>query len=144
MDAESLARMTEADLGSDFSEEEMEVVSTTAQGPSTAQTVERYPSLFERTSTFGRSFPKSEYGKSDSEVVPTKCLSVQTVSAIPGDQESTTQVVTLDALPLKYQSFFSDYIYFNIVQSKVFNDVYKSDNSIAICSPTSSGKTGKF
>lgn len=151
MDFWSLGGMTEADLGSDFSDEQ-EPDSTSEIGLDSR----RYPSFAAQIST-NMSLPQPLFpnntttsdtptqclGHSFTDAVQSKHLRPAIVSALPGTDTSKTTVIGFDALSPKFRPFFSEeYSYFNIVQSKVFADVFESDNSLALCSPTGSGKTG--
>lgn len=138
--------MTEMDLGSDFSDQEPDSTSDLGMEPG------RYPSLnlgpnagfssnlFQTTSS---SFAESSNDETRKPLAYHVTNFPVIVAAIPGDETSATEVVSLNALPKKYRSFFDDYNYFNIIQSKVFYDVFHCKNSIAISSPTGSGKTGE-
>uniref|UniRef100_A0A0N7ZA09 DNA 3'-5' helicase n=2 Tax=Scylla olivacea TaxID=85551 RepID=A0A0N7ZA09_SCYOL len=44
-------------------------------------------------------------------------------------------------IPAQYRSLFSQFPFFNIVQSTVFPDVFESDRSVVVSAPTGSGKT---
>ncbi|XP_042885950.1 probable ATP-dependent DNA helicase HFM1 [Penaeus japonicus] len=44
-------------------------------------------------------------------------------------------------IPEQYRSLFSQFPYFNIVQSTVFDDVFYTDRSLVVSAPTGSGKT---
>ncbi|XP_047738531.1 uncharacterized protein LOC125178548, partial [Hyalella azteca] len=44
-------------------------------------------------------------------------------------------------LPPRFRSIFSEFPYFNVVQSTVFDCVYNSDDSVVVSAPTGSGKT---
>ncbi|XP_050717948.1 uncharacterized protein LOC126999409 [Eriocheir sinensis] len=44
-------------------------------------------------------------------------------------------------IPNPYRSLFSQFPFFNIVQSTVFKDVFQSDRSVVVSAPTGSGKT---
>lgn len=57
------------------------------------------------------------------------------------DNSGDVELVPIQAVSPTYQPLFSSYQYFNVVQSLVFNDVYRSNKSVALCAPTSSGKT---
>ena len=63
------------------------------------------------------------------------------LSNVPG---SETQIFGLQVVPAKYRSVFNDFTYFNIVQSKVIPALMEKENSIAVCAPTGSGKTGQY
>lgn len=45
-------------------------------------------------------------------------------------------------IPREFRNIFADsFLYFNEVQSKIFDDIYNSYVSLAVTAPTSSGKT---
>ncbi|XP_054169129.1 probable ATP-dependent DNA helicase HFM1 [Oppia nitens] len=63
------------------------------------------------------------------------------------DQYSTdgTLLRRVSELPPKYRPIFDQrFPVFNVIQSKVFDDILFTNKSIAICSPTGSGKTAVF
>lgn len=144
MNSQAVLALTEADLGSDFSEEDMEPDSTSDLGLGLGSTA-RYPSFnamrLGHSNSSSGNFSRRNNVLSSSHI---PSLMPAVVSAIPGVETSTTTVVPLTELPLKYRSLFNDYSYFNIIQSKLFHDVMKSENSIALSSPTGSGKTGTY
>ena len=61
------------------------------------------------------------------------------VKEIPKDAKLSLK--QLDALPSKYQHLVGDIKEFNFTQSVVFDTVFGSDNCVAVCAPTGSGKT---
>ncbi|XP_057652240.1 uncharacterized protein LOC130891474 [Diorhabda carinulata] len=58
--------------------------------------------------------------------------------------EKFLNVRSIEEIPLPYREVFSEYVHFNPVQSEVLDDVFDSDDSIVISSPTGSGKTTIF
>ncbi|XP_076063896.1 putative ATP-dependent DNA helicase HFM1 isoform X2 [Oratosquilla oratoria] len=50
-------------------------------------------------------------------------------------------LVPVSKLPPRYQPVFSQFPYFNVVQSRVFKDVFGTDSSLVVSAPTGSGKT---
>nr|XP_006818661.1 PREDICTED: probable ATP-dependent DNA helicase HFM1-like [Saccoglossus kowalevskii] len=61
-----------------------------------------------------------------------------------GSKGEVTKLRPVTEIPEKYRSVFSEYPYFNIVQSKVMDDVLYSDKPLVVCAPTGSGKTVIF
>ncbi|XP_070567213.1 probable ATP-dependent DNA helicase HFM1 [Ptychodera flava] len=61
-----------------------------------------------------------------------------------GSRHDVTKLRPITEVPEKYRSIFSAYPYFNIVQSKVMDDVLYSDRPMVLCAPTGSGKTVIF
>lgn len=53
-------------------------------------------------------------------------------------------LLQLGAVPEIYRSLFKDYPYFNLLQSKLLPVLLHSDNAVAVCAPTGSGKTALF
>lgn len=51
---------------------------------------------------------------------------------------------SLSSLAQRYQSVFSSFSHFNLVQSKVFDDVMYTDSHLVTSAPTGSGKTVIF
>ncbi len=47
-------------------------------------------------------------------------------------------------LPQPYRSVFTSFVYFNIIQSKAFDDLVHSNSTVVISAPTGSGKTVAF
>ncbi|CAK8676681.1 unnamed protein product [Clavelina lepadiformis] len=71
------------------------------------------------------------------------------LSLPPPDTPSVTgrdgiQLRSVDEIPEAYRAIFSEIQYFNIVQSKVFDDVLYTDKPLVVCAPTGSGKTMIF
>ncbi|XP_056635461.1 probable ATP-dependent DNA helicase HFM1 [Diorhabda sublineata] len=58
--------------------------------------------------------------------------------------EKFLNVRSIEEIPLPYREVFSEYVHFNPVQSEVLDDVFDSDDSVVISSPTGSGKTTIF
>lgn len=50
----------------------------------------------------------------------------------------------LPSLAQRYQSVFSSFSHFNLIQSKVFDDVMYTDSHLVTSAPTGSGKTVIF
>ncbi|KAJ8983996.1 hypothetical protein NQ317_008701 [Molorchus minor] len=50
----------------------------------------------------------------------------------------------VEEIPLPYRNVFNEYPCFNAVQSKVLDDIFYTDHSVVISSPTGSGKTVVF
>ncbi|GJQ72301.1 putative ATP-dependent DNA helicase [Trypoxylus dichotomus] len=50
----------------------------------------------------------------------------------------------IDDVPELYRSVFTGYPHFNVIQSAVYNDVFYTDESAVVSSPTGSGKTVVF
>ncbi|CAG2100960.1 unnamed protein product [Medioppia subpectinata] len=85
----------------------------------------------------GSSFSNVSQRQSDEEVMDSR----------GGEQYSTdgTLLRSVSQLPAKYRQVFADrFPVFNVIQSKVFDDVMKTNKSIAISAPTGSGKTVVF
>ena len=60
-------------------------------------------------------------------------------------EESSTSIKPVNLIPLPYRDIFSKYFrFFNIVQSTVLHDVFKTDSSVVLSAPTGSGKTVVF
>ncbi|XP_017783444.1 PREDICTED: probable ATP-dependent DNA helicase HFM1 [Nicrophorus vespilloides] len=53
-------------------------------------------------------------------------------------------LVPIERVPRQYQSVFSHYMYFNRIQSEVFQSVFETDESILVSAPTGCGKTVIF
>lgn len=51
---------------------------------------------------------------------------------------------SLPSLAQRYQSVFSSFSHFNLIQSKVFDDVMYTDSHLVTSAPTGSGKTVIF
>lgn len=51
---------------------------------------------------------------------------------------------SVNEIPNPFRSVFSKFPYFNIVQSKVFDEVMYTDRPLVVCAPTGSGKTVIF
>ncbi|XP_042907198.1 probable ATP-dependent DNA helicase HFM1 isoform X4 [Parasteatoda tepidariorum] len=60
------------------------------------------------------------------------------------NETNSKHLVPVSEIPSKYQSIFKAFPNFNIVQSAVFEDVFYTDKSLAVCAPTGSGKTVIF
>ncbi|XP_068236442.1 probable ATP-dependent DNA helicase HFM1 [Palaemon carinicauda] len=58
-----------------------------------------------------------------------------------GGEGSHSPLRSVSEIPPEYQSLFSQFPYFNVVQSTVFDDVFCSDCSVVVSAPTGSGKT---
>lgn len=63
-------------------------------------------------------------------------------AVLEGKPDSETELYKLDIIPEKYRCIFSEYNYFNIVQSSVIPAIFSGNSSIGVCAPTGSGKTG--
>lgn len=53
-------------------------------------------------------------------------------------------VLGKEKVPDQFRDVFHEYPYFNLLQSKLLPDLLHSDNSVAVCAPTGSGKTALF
>ncbi|XP_053095550.1 probable ATP-dependent DNA helicase HFM1 [Pangasianodon hypophthalmus] len=59
--------------------------------------------------------------------------------------ESGSEILRpVSEIPVKFRSIFSDFPYFNYVQSKALDDVLYSSRNFVACAPTGSGKTVLF
>ncbi|XP_019646641.1 PREDICTED: LOW QUALITY PROTEIN: probable ATP-dependent DNA helicase HFM1 [Branchiostoma belcheri] len=56
----------------------------------------------------------------------------------------TRQLRSVQEIPEQFRSVFKEFPYFNIVQSKVLDDVLYTDKPLVVCAPTGSGKTVIF
>uniref|UniRef100_T1IQ78 DNA 3'-5' helicase n=1 Tax=Strigamia maritima TaxID=126957 RepID=T1IQ78_STRMM len=67
-------------------------------------------------------------------------------SQIPSDTQtfSLNGLKPVSAIPEKFRCIFSQFPFFNLIQSKVFDDVLFTDKSIVVSAPTGSGKTVIF
>ncbi|KAL4149664.1 hypothetical protein QTP88_003556 [Uroleucon formosanum] len=54
------------------------------------------------------------------------------------------QLYPVNKLPEKYRHIFSNYTYFNKIQTKAINAIFNTDQSVVVSSPTGSGKTVIF
>ncbi|KAG8176376.1 hypothetical protein JTE90_020162 [Oedothorax gibbosus] len=57
---------------------------------------------------------------------------------------SAVHLIPVTEIPAKYQSVFSEFPYFNVVQSTVFQDAFYTDKPLVVSAPTGSGKTVIF
>ncbi|XP_014669850.1 PREDICTED: probable ATP-dependent DNA helicase HFM1 [Priapulus caudatus] len=64
--------------------------------------------------------------------------------ATPGGSGEKVTLRSVSEIPQKYQCVFSEFAYFNIVQSKVLDSVLYTDQPLVLCAPTGSGKTVVF
>ncbi|GFT51387.1 probable ATP-dependent DNA helicase HFM1, partial [Nephila pilipes] len=78
----------------------------------------------------------------DGEIHNSRDIAVKNYS--DGDSRSTVNLVPVSEIPFKYQSVFRSFPYFNVVQSKVFEDAFYTDKHLVVCAPTGSGKTVIF
>ncbi|KAK9833183.1 hypothetical protein WJX74_009492 [Apatococcus lobatus] len=61
-----------------------------------------------------------------------------------GDQECTTDadhIHSVSELPGCFQSLFTEFRYFNAIQSECFASAFKSDSNMVVSAPTATGKT---
>ncbi|CAH1232813.1 SNRNP200 [Branchiostoma lanceolatum] len=67
-------------------------------------------------------------------------------SVTPGGTTTgeTRQLRSVHEIPDQFRSVFKEFPYFNIVQSKVLDDVLYTDKPLVVCAPTGSGKTVIF
>uniref|UniRef100_T1KU76 RNA helicase n=2 Tax=Tetranychus urticae TaxID=32264 RepID=T1KU76_TETUR len=70
---------------------------------------------------------------------PMKRISVEIA-----DHDLPRETVSIEKIPDKFRSIFSDFPRFNLAQSKVFPDAFNSDKTMVISAPTGSGKTAIF
>ncbi|XP_022248602.1 probable ATP-dependent DNA helicase HFM1 isoform X4 [Limulus polyphemus] len=61
-----------------------------------------------------------------------------------GSEKSVLNLRSVSEIPEKYRHVFSNFPFFNIVQSRVFEDVLYTDQPLVVCAPTGSGKTVIF
>lgn len=54
------------------------------------------------------------------------------------------ELVSTEIIPSKFRTVFQDFAYFNPMQSKIFEKVFKDDQTLVVCAPTGSGKTVLF
>nr|XP_053635567.1 uncharacterized protein LOC128690842 [Cherax quadricarinatus] len=62
-------------------------------------------------------------------------------TALEDNRTTAGMLRPVSEIPERYRSLFSQFPYFNIVQSTVFQDVFHSDRSVVVSAPTGSGKT---
>jgi len=62
----------------------------------------------------------------------------------PGTSNASIGLRSINEIPNPFRSVFSNFPYFNIVQSKVFDEVMYTDRPLVVCAPTGSGKTVIF
>lgn len=62
----------------------------------------------------------------------------------PVSSGSSLHLRSVQEISPKYRSIFKSFPYFNVVQSRVFNDATQSDRSLVVSAPTGSGKTVLF
>ncbi|KAK3739517.1 hypothetical protein QZH41_016197 [Actinostola sp. cb2023] len=60
------------------------------------------------------------------------------------DQDGREKLRPTSEIPEQYRSVFSQFPYFNIVQSRVFDEVFYTDKPLVVCAPTGAGKTVIF
>ncbi|XP_035691410.1 LOW QUALITY PROTEIN: probable ATP-dependent DNA helicase HFM1 [Branchiostoma floridae] len=67
-------------------------------------------------------------------------------SVTPGGTTTgeTRQLRSVHEIPEQFRPVFKEFPYFNIVQSKVLDDVLYTDKPLVVCAPTGSGKTVIF
>ncbi|XP_078343088.1 putative ATP-dependent DNA helicase HFM1 [Oculina patagonica] len=62
----------------------------------------------------------------------------------PGRVNTVIGLRSVNEIPNPFRSVFNKFPYFNIVQSKVFDEVMYTDRPLVVCAPTGSGKTVIF
>lgn len=80
---------------------------------------------------------KSEFGPVSPAAAPVLVYDISSSVA-------TRVVETIQSVPHSYQCVFSEFPYFNVLQSALLPVLLHEDNSVAVCAPTGSGKTALF
>jgi len=119
----------DGDIGSDFEEEGPD--STTGnESNMNREAKTQWASIFKREAVLEREKNARELD------------SRELVACLPdGGHEG---IVSTSEIPMPYSEVFSEYPYFNVVQSRTFHDIMNTNNSIAVCAPTGTGKTALF
>ncbi|CAM9750894.1 unnamed protein product [Lampetra planeri] len=57
---------------------------------------------------------------------------------------SISQMRSVSEIPLPYRHIFKEFPYFNLIQSRVMDDILYTNRPVVVCAPTGSGKTVLF
>ena len=104
--------------------------------------VEDWGTLADEDLPDGAALAAAAAGQEKLRVLPEvpEAISVLDISLNPADRV----VLPISCVPQEFQPLFSEFPYFNALQSQLLPHLLQQDNSVAVCAPTGSGKTALF